>query len=139
MWCEHWARWSVTHAQLVKGFPSVSMIADKWSFQDQGAGHITPLGERVFTALGKQTRSQPIREIPDDAYAEVLDMGISQMGVYRPDLQIVVGGEYLGGFPELYVENWKAADAQVKKFMRLQAAWRRGHGYQMNFMHRKAQ
>lgn len=137
MWCDHWARWSMTHAELVQGFRGVSMIADKWSFQQTGPAKLTPLGEHPITARGKQTRSQPQQDIPDDTLGEILDAGIAQMGVYRPDLQIVVGSEYLGGFPELYVENWRPGDEAKRKFVRLQAAWKQGQGYEMNYLRRR--
>src|SRR5690242_15718677 len=110
MWCEHWARWSVSNVELVRGFRGVSMIADKWSYQQTGPVKTNPIGEATITARGRQTRSQPLQDIPDNILAEVLDDGIARMGVSRPDLQIVVGGEYLGGFPQLYVENWRPGD-----------------------------
>lgn len=137
MWCEHWARWSMRHADQVRGFPSVSMIADKWSFQDTAAPKPDAVGNRPVTARGTETKTHRGPEIPDDILAEVLDDGISRMGLGRPDLQIVIGAEYLGGFPELYVERWTAADAALKKFVRLQAAWKAGRGFEVNYLLRK--
>ena len=137
MWCEHWARWSVKNPTGVKGFPSVSLIADKSAFQTERAAHVTPLGERIITAKGTQTKSHRTRDIPDDTFAEVLDQGIAQMGAYLPELQIIVGAEYLGAFPQLLVENWRPEDAQLSKFKRLTSAWRRGVGYRVNFLRRR--
>jgi len=138
MWCEHWARWAVRNAAGVKGYPSVSIIADRFQFQTAGNSHITPLGERILSARGRQTRSFKSTDIPDDQFAEVLDAGIAQMGQYRPDLQIVVGAEYLGVFPQFLTEAWRPEHAQVKPFKRLQDCWKAGRGYSINAHHRKA-
>lgn len=137
IWCEHWARWAVKNATGVKGYPSVSLIADRFQFQTAGAAHVTPLGEHILSARGRQTSSHRAQDIPDDAFAEVLDAGIAQMGQYRPDLQIVIGAEYLGVFPEFLTDAWKPADANVKHFKRLQACWREARGYSVNALRRK--
>lgn len=137
MWCEHWAQWAVRNATGVKGYPSVSLIADRFAFQTQGPSHVTPLGERLLSARGRQTRSHKAHEIPDDQFAEVLDAGIAQMGQYRPDLQIIIGAEYLGVFPEFLTEAWKPEHAQQKHFERLQASWRAGRGFSINALRRK--
>lgn len=137
MWCEHWARWAVRNATGVKGYPNVSIIADRFQFQTQGPGHVTPLGERLLSARGRQTRSYKAPEISDDALAEVLDAGIAQMGQYRPDLQIIIGAEYLGVFPEFLTEAWKPSDAAIKYFDRLSAAWRKGAGFRINALRQR--
>lgn len=137
IWCEHWARWAVKNAAGVRGYPSVSVIADRFQFQTAGTSHITPLGERIISAKGRQTRSFKSGDIPDDQFAEVLDAGIAQMGQYRPDLQIIIGAEYMGVFPEFLTEAWKPEDAQVKHFKRLQACVLAGRGFNINALRRK--
>lgn len=135
---EHWARWCVFHPEGVRGFAGASLVADRYRFQVYGVPKLNPLGEIMLSARGKQTQVMHAASIEVDEEAETMDAGITLMGRFRPDLQLIVLGEYLGVYVDMNPESYRPQFQKLNQWQRLLAVWATGRGFTMHYCERRA-
>lgn len=136
---EHWARWCVFHPDGVRGFAGASLVADRYRFQVYGVPKLNPLGELMLTARGNQTQVMHAPTLEEDEEAETIDSGITLMGRFRPDLQLVVLGEYLGVYVEMNPESYRPAHQQLNQWQRVIAVWMTGRGFTIRHCERRSE